>query len=128
MSRDHKLAVIRFADIVGYTALMEVDEGNALIILNRFKEIVEQEAVSCNGEIVQLFGDGVLLSFDSSSKAVTCAVDMQNEFLAEPRVPVRIGMHLGDVLFENGNAFGNGVNVVSRIESLVVNYWYIGKQ
>ncbi|NND08688.1 MAG: hypothetical protein HKN87_20125 [Saprospiraceae bacterium] len=120
MSVNHKLAVIFFADIAGYTSLMQADEGNALIILNRFKEIVEQEAVRYNGEMVQYFGDGALLSFNSSSKAVACAIAMQNEFQREPQVPVRIGMHLGDVLFKNGNAFGNGVNVGSRIESLGV--------
>ena len=61
-----------------------------------------------------------MLAFDSSSKAVACAVAMQKDFQEEPHVPVRIGMHLGDVLFKNGNAFGNGVNVASRVESLGV--------
>ncbi|MFK7922025.1 MAG: adenylate/guanylate cyclase domain-containing protein [Bacteroidia bacterium] len=115
---DHKLAVIVFADIVGYTALMQQNEQSALKILNRFKEVVQTEIPLHGGEIIQYFGDGALLAFDSSSKALACALVIQTAFQAEPEVPVRIGMHLGDVLFKNDNAFGHGVNVASRIESI----------
>ncbi len=120
MSEDHKLAIILFADIAGYTAMMEEDEAAALIVLGRFKEVMERETSGHNGQLVQYFGDAVLLAFDSSSKAVDCAAAIQLAFQKEPHVPVRIGMHMGDVLFKNGNVFGNGVNVASRIESLSV--------
>lgn len=120
MSEDHKLAIILFADIAGYTAMMEEDEAAALIVLGRFKEVIERETSGYNGQLVQYFGDAVLLTFDSSSKAVDCAAAIQESFQKEPPVPVRIGMHMGDVLFKNGNVFGNGVNVASRIESLGV--------
>ncbi|MDX2247337.1 MAG: adenylate/guanylate cyclase domain-containing protein [Bacteroidia bacterium] len=120
MSEEHKLAIILFADIAGYTALMEEDETTALIVLGRFKEVIEREAFGYNGQLVQYFGDGALLTFDSSSKAVACAAAVQQSFREEPHVPVRMGMHMGDVLFKNGNVFGNGVNVASRIESLGV--------
>ncbi|MCB0531552.1 MAG: hypothetical protein H6574_21610 [Lewinellaceae bacterium] len=120
MSEDHKLAIILFADIAGYTAMMEEDEAAALIVLGRFKAVIESEISGYNGQLVQYFGDAVLLAFDSSSKAVDCAAAIQLAFRQEPHVPVRIGMHMGDVLFKNGNVFGNGVNVASRIESLSV--------
>lgn len=120
MSEDHKLAIILFADIAGYTAMMEEDEAVALIVLGRFKEVIEREVSGHGGQLVQYFGDGVLLTFSSSSRAVACAAAVQQSFREEPYVPVRIGMHMGDVLFKNGNVFGNGVNVASRIESLSV--------
>ncbi|NND34979.1 MAG: hypothetical protein HKN76_20505, partial [Saprospiraceae bacterium] len=120
MSEEHKLAVILFADIVGYTTIMEGNEPAALMMLARFKAVIESETSSYGGQFVQYFGDGALLTFASSSKAVDCAAAIQGAFQDEPQVPVRIGMHIGDVLFKDGNVFGNGVNVASRIESLGV--------
>lgn len=116
----HKLAVILFADIQGYTASMQQDEPTAMLLLNRFKLVVEAEAVQNQGKVVQYFGDGALLSFESAASAVSCAMAMQSAFQAEPYVPVRMGIHLGDVVFKDGNVFGDGVNIASRIESLGV--------
>jgi len=118
MSTDHKLAAILFADIAGYTALMQKNEQSALELLNRFKEVLEEITPKQQGRIIQYFGDGCLLSFDSSTNSVDCAVALQKAFSETPAVPVRIGLHLGDVIFKNANVFGDGVNVASRIESL----------
>ena len=118
MSTDHKLAAILFADIAGYTAMMQKNEQDALELLNRFKEALEEITPKHQGRIVQYFGDGCLLSFDSSSNSVDCAIALQKAFSETPSVPVRIGMHLGDVIFKNDNVFGDGVNIASRIESL----------
>ncbi|MDW3651285.1 MAG: adenylate/guanylate cyclase domain-containing protein [Bacteroidia bacterium] len=120
MSADHKLAVILFADIEGYTAMMQQNEETALNVMNRFKLVLEAETVQAKGQVVQYFGDGALLTFESAASAVTCAMAMQSAFQAEPFVPVRIGIHLGDVVYKAGNIFGDGVNVASRIESLGV--------
>lgn len=118
MSPGHKLAAIVFADITGYTALMQENEQNALEVLNRFKEVIESLTPQYEGRIVQYFGDGCLLAFESSTQSVDCSIAIQVEFNKMPRVPVRIGIHLGDIVFRNENAFGDGVNIASRIESL----------
>lgn len=119
MLESRKLAIIVFADIVGYSAMMQTDEKKALLTLDRFKAALEREMPLHEGEVVQYFGDGCLLSFDSAFLSVGAATSLQQAFIAEG-VPVRIGMHLGDVLYKNNNAFGDGVNIASRIESLGV--------
>lgn len=119
MLESRKLAIIVFADIVGYSAMMQTDEKKALLTLDRFKTALEREMPKHEGEVVQYFGDGCLLSFDSAFHSVGAATALQQAFITEG-VPVRIGMHLGDVLYKNNNAFGDGVNIASRIESLGV--------
>ncbi len=118
MPTDHKLAAILFADIAGYTAMMQDNEKNALAVLNWFEEALEDIVPKHQGRIVKYFGDGCLLAFDSTSNSVDCAIALQKAFREPPLVPVRIGLHLGDVVFKNDNVFGDGVNIASRIESL----------
>lgn len=112
------LSAILFADIAGYTALMQENENEAVRLINRFKSIVEKNAETFEGRIVQYYGDGCLLSFNSATQATECAIKMQQAFMNDTKIPVRIGIHLGEVLYRNENAFGNGVNVASRIESM----------
>ncbi|NRB52293.1 MAG: SIR2 family protein [Saprospiraceae bacterium] len=119
MQESRKLAIIVFADIAGYSAMMQADEVNALAVLDRFKIILEKEMPLHEGQIIQYYGDGCLLSFDSAFLSLRAATSLQSQFI-EQQVPVRIGMHLGDVLYKNNNAFGDGVNIASRIESLGV--------
>lgn len=114
-----KLCTIVFADIVGYTAMMNSEEKSAIQLLNQFKDILEKTVPENKGDIVQFFGDGCLLSFDSATDGVQCATTLQALF-TDQKIPVRIGLHLGDVLFKNDNAFGDGVNIASRIESIGV--------
>ena len=115
-----KLSAILFADIVGYTALMQSDEARALSSLNKFKAELEVQVPAHQGEILQFYGDGCLAVFDSSVDAVGCAKKIQGTFQTDPKVPVRIGLHVGDVVFREGNVFGDAVNVASRIESMAV--------
>ena len=117
MQESRKLAIIVFADIAGYSAMMQADEVSALAVLDRFKIILEKEMPLHEGQIIQYYGDGCLLSFDSAFLSLRAATSLQSKFI-EQKVPVRIGMHLGDVLYKNNNAFGDGVNIASRIESL----------
>ncbi|MCB9056374.1 MAG: adenylate/guanylate cyclase domain-containing protein [Chitinophagales bacterium] len=118
MSTRRVLSAILFADISGYTAMMQEDEKKALRLIARFKKVIERETIAYEGRVIQYYGDGCLLSFVSAVRATECAIAIQKEFLADPVVPVRIGLHLGDILFRNESAFGNGVNVASRIESM----------
>lgn len=119
MLRMRKLAIVVFADIAGYSAMMQADEGKALSILDWFKTGLEEGIQQYGGEIIQYYGDGCLLSFDSAFSSLRAATAMQRKFI-EQEVPVRIGMHLGDVVYKDNNAFGDGVNIASRIESLGV--------
>jgi class 3 adenylate cyclase len=119
MEEIRKLSTILFADIAGYTAMMQKDERYALGSLNQFKDILEACVPEYKGTIVQYFGDGCLLSFESTTHGVSCALALQNSFMQQ-QIPVRIGMHLGEVVFKNNNAFGDGVNIASRVESMGV--------
>ncbi len=109
-----------FADIVGYTAMMQQDESSALIKLNAFKDALKKRINEFNGELIQYFGDGGLVIFNNSTDAVNCATGLQEDFQLQPCVPVRIGIHLGDILYKEGNIFGDCVNITSRIESMGV--------
>ena len=115
-----KLAAILFADIEGYTALMQKNEKEARRTLDKFKDTLNQKVVQFNGRIVNDLGDGCLCTFDSAVDAVHCAMQSQQVFLATPTVPVRMGLHSGDVFFKADNVYGDSVNIASRIESLGV--------
>ena len=117
MSEYRRLSTILFADLTGYTAMMQKDEQHALELLNLFKQILYATMPAHFGEIVQYSGDASLLSFDSATNGVNCAYTLQKTFI-EREFPVRIGMHLGDVDFKNNNTLGDGVNIDSRIESI----------
>lgn len=116
--QSHQLAAILFADIVGYTAMMQENEERAVEKVNRFREVVELIAEELNGKIVQYYGDGSLLLFQSSTDAAEFAKLLQEDLYNDPQVPVRIGIHMGDVLVHAGNIFGDVVNIASRIQSL----------
>jgi len=117
---NRKLAAILFGDIVGYTALMQKGEVKAMTLLNRFQEVTTDKVAEYKGEIVKTYGDGSLILFDSTVNAVLCAKAMQIEFAKEPVVPLRIGIHEGDVIQKDNDVFGNGVNIAARVESMGV--------
>ncbi len=115
----HQLAAILFADVVGYTAMMQEDEHAAVEKINRFRHSLETIATELDGKIIQYYGDGSLLLFRSSTDAAEFAKLLQLDLNEEPVVvPVRIGIHMGDVLLQNGNVFGDVVNIASRIQAL----------
>jgi adenylate cyclase len=118
MSESRQLAVIMFTDIVGYTAMMQQDESIALMKLNHFKKALELTVQEFKGEIIQYFGDGGLVIFSNSADALNCSSVLQKDFKEEPEVPVRIGIHMGDIIYKEGNIFGDCVNITSRIESM----------
>jgi len=120
MPQQRQLSAILFTDIEGYTALMQQSEQNALIIRDRHRQITQKEHKEFNGRIIQYTGDGTLSTFQSIVEAVKCALSMQQQFLQAPHVPVRMGLHIGDIIFNEEDIFGDGVNLASRIESLGV--------
>ena len=110
MSSSRQLAAIMFADIAGYTAMMQEDENSALEKITRFRHVIDIIVEELEGKIIQYYGDGCLVLFNSATDAVEFAKLLQTDFNEEPRVPVRIGVHMGDVLLRNGNVFGDVVN------------------
>ena len=117
MESSHRLAAIMFTDIVGYTSLMGVDQESALAMLNRNRAIHKSTISRHNGEWLKEMGDGTLASFHTSSEAVRCAGAIQREAV-KANVPLRIGIHMGEVVFEGQDVFGDGVNIASRIEQM----------
>ncbi len=115
-----QLAAIMFADMAGYTALMQQNEQQAKERLRRLKEVLEATHFLFNGKILQFYGEGMLGMFNSAIDAVTCAIEIQQQLKQEPKVELRIGIHTGDISIEDGTIYGDGVNLASRIESLAV--------
>ena len=120
MSSVRQLAAIMFTDIEGYTALMNTDEQTAMERRHRHREVFEKTTTDYEGRILQYYGDGTLSIFSSAVNAVSAAVEMQKQFLQSPQVPLRIGIHLGDITYDDSGVYGDGVNIASRIESLAV--------
>ena len=115
-----QLAAILFADMTGYTALMQENEQLARLKRRRLKEVLESVVVHFNGKILQYYGDGSLSIFSSAIDSVRCAIAIQQQLQQEPHVPLRMGIHTGDVIIEDETIYGDGVNLASRIESLAV--------
>lgn len=113
-----KLAAIMFTDMVGYTALMQTDESQAKRLRDRHRQVLKDVIPGHNGEIIQYYGDGTLSIFDSAKEAVEGASEIQKLLQTEPQVPLRIGIHTGDIVHDDEGVFGDGVNIASRIESL----------
>ena len=118
MSQQRRLAAILFTDIVDSTAIMQKNEQAALSINKRYISVLKQSVSTHGGEILNDYGDGSLCAFASATQAVRCAIEVQQQLQTEPKVPLRIGLHIGEMFFEDGKPFGDGVNVASRIQSL----------
>src|SRR5688572_238864 len=115
-----KLVAIMFADMTGFTAMMQEDEAKAKVLRNRQQTTLENLIPAYNGTIVQFFGDGTLSIFDSAIDAVKCGIEIQKELQKEPKVKLRIGIHSGDVVYDTKGLYGDCVNLASRIESIGV--------
>jgi len=120
MQRTRQLAAIMFTDIVGYTALMQQNEKKAIQTRDKHRRIFNSITEKYKGRILQYYGDGTLSIFYSAINAVQCGIEMQRDFQKGPSIPVRIGIHTGDIIFSEEEIIGDSVNVASRIESLAV--------
>ena len=116
-----QLAAILFADMTGYTALMQENEQLARLKRRRLKEVLEASIARFNGKVLQSYGDGSLSIFSSAIDSVRSAIHIQQQLQEEePKVDLRIGIHTGDVIIEEEAIYGDGVNLASRIESMGV--------
>jgi adenylate cyclase len=118
LSQSRQLASIMFTDIVGYTALMGHDEEKAFGLLKKNRELQKPVIESFNGRFIKELGDGIMASFNTVSDAVYAALKIQETCKASNDFQLRIGIHLGEVVFENDDVFGDGVNIASRIQSI----------
>ncbi|MGZ4399076.1 MAG: ATP-binding protein [Gaiellaceae bacterium] len=116
---DRRLVAVMFTDMVGYTALIQTDERLAVDTRQRYVAALDRQHDAFGGTIVQRLGDGSMSMFPSSFAAVGAAVAMQQELAAQD-VPVRIGVHVGEVVVEPERLTGEAVNIAARIESFAV--------
>src|SRR5581483_6691974 len=123
---ERRLLAILAADVVDYSRLMNADEAGTLHALRRQqKELIQPLVAGHGGRVVKLMGDGVLAEFASVVQAVACAAELQRRIAAAnaalppaERLRLRIGVNLGDVMVEEGDIYGDGVNIASRLQQL----------
>jgi TolB-like protein/class 3 adenylate cyclase/Flp pilus assembly protein TadD len=121
-----RLAAILAADVVGYTRLMGADETGTHTRLKALRrELIDPTIKAHGGRVVKSTGDGVLVEFPSAVEAVTCAVEVQRSMIdrnagtpEDTRIVFRIGLNIGDLIIEDGDIYGDGVNVAARLEGL----------
>ena len=118
VEQSRQLAAIMFTDIVGYTSMMQQDEQDALMRIEHHRTVLESKVEEYSGRIVQYYGDGALIVFQSAYNAVFCAIEIQRILRSEPEVPLRIGIHLGEIIIKGSSTFGDGLNICSRIQSI----------
>ena len=121
-----RLAAILAADVAGYSRLMSVDEAGTLAALQAHRsELIAPRIQRHGGRIVKLIGDGILVEFNSVVEAVECAAEIQREMqvrnrgLADDRrMLLRMGVHLGDVIIDGDDIYGDGVNIAARLQAV----------
>ena len=118
-TRERRLAAILFSDIVGFTALMGADEARTLEIVRADEEIHHLAVSRHGGRVLKKLGDGILADFKSASGAVAAAREIQQAIASDGRFQVRMGIHLGEVIEEDNDVRGDGVNIASRIQEAV---------
>jgi TolB-like protein len=126
MTATRRLAAILAADVAGYSRLIGADEGGTLERLRALRrELLDPKITECKGRLVKTTGDGLLVEFASVVDALRCAVDVQREMARrntgvppDNRIEFRIGINVGDIVVEDGDIFGDGVNVAARLEAL----------
>src|ERR1700676_5599669 len=123
---ERRLAAVLAADMVGYSRLMEVDETGTLARLTTHRiELIDPAIAKNRGRIIKTTGDGMLVEFHSVADAAVCAAEVQrrmarrNTDVAPGRwIQFRIGSNLGDVIVQDNDIFGDGVNVAARLETI----------
>ena len=124
-SKSRRLSAIMFTDIVAYSALMNQNESAAITLLDNKEKILSPIVAEFNGKKIKGGGDGYLIEFSSAVDSVRCGIKVQKTISKfnsnkdeSEKIIIRIGIHLGDILFIDNDIFGNDVNIASRLESL----------
>jgi adenylate cyclase len=124
-TEQRKLAAIMFTDMVGYSALVQKNEALALKLLEEHRQLLRPLFHKHEGKEIKTIGDAFLVEFTSTLEAIRCAAEIQKilkEYNASPdqsfKIQIRVGLHMGDVVYRESDVFGDGVNIASRIEPL----------
>src|SRR6516165_7744799 len=124
-TEQRRLAAIMFTDMVGYSALSQRDDKLALELLEEHRKILRKIFPEFNGTEIKTIGDAFLVEFNSALEAAQCAIEIQRAFAkrnadapAHRQIELKIGIHIGDVVHRDGDVYGDGVNIASRIESV----------
>jgi adenylate cyclase len=123
---ERRLVAILAGDVAGYSRLMGTDEEGTLARLNSHRrELLEPKIAEHRGRIVKRTGDGILIEFGSAVDATRCAIEQQRGMAernaqepADRRIELRIGIHVGDIIIDEGDIFGDGVNIAARLEGI----------
>ena len=116
---ERRLAAILVADVVGYSKLMGADQTATLAALRKLRsELFTPTVTRHGGETVKSMGDGWIVAFASVADAVQCAIDVQKGLSAISKLQLRMGVHLGDIVREDEDLFGDGVNVAARLQTV----------
>jgi TolB-like protein/class 3 adenylate cyclase len=125
---ERRLAAILAADVAGYSCLMGVDEEGTLAALKAYRhELIDPKIAEHRGRIVKTTGDGALVEFASAVDAVRCAIEIQrgmaernSDIPEDRRIEFRIGINVGDIIIDEGDIYGDGVNIAARVETLAM--------
>src|SRR5438034_3100079 len=128
MSADNeqrRLAAIMFTDMVGYSAMAQRDDQLALALLEEHRQLLREIFPRFHGTEIKTIGDAFLVEFGSALEAAQCAIEIQrtlakrnHDVTSDRRIELKIGIHIGDVVHRDGDVYGDGVNIASRIEAL----------
>ena len=124
-TEERKLAAIMFTDMVGYSALAQRDDKVALELLEEHRRLLREIFPRFHGTEIKTIGDAFLVEFGSALEAAQCAIEIQrtlakrnHDVTSDRRIELKIGIHIGDVMHRDGDVYGDGVNIASRIEAL----------
>jgi adenylate cyclase len=124
-TEERKLAAIMFTDMVGYSALAQRDDKVALELLEEHRRLLREIFPRFHGTEIKTIGDAFLVEFGSALEAAQCAIEIQrtlakrnHDVTSDRRIELKIGIHIGDVVHREGDVYGDGVNIASRIEQL----------
>src|SRR6201982_2717651 len=124
-NEERKLAAIMFTDMVGYSALAQRDDKVALELLEEHRRLLREIFPQFHGTEIKTIGDAFLVEFGSALEAAQCAIEIQrtlakrnHDVTSDRRIELKIGIHIGDVVHREGDVYGDGVNIASRIEAL----------